>query len=92
LEALDRPFGALNEIKRTLKRVGVLGVACVEYGGLILAAPHESFKHCQSPKAMKDELATACGCVEVLSLRIKYMLHVVQHLVKVSTGCGIYGN
>jgi ubiquinone/menaquinone biosynthesis C-methylase UbiE len=41
LEALDRPLEALKEIKRTLKPGGVLGVASVEYGGLILAGPHE---------------------------------------------------
>jgi hypothetical protein len=31
----------LIEIKRTLKPGAVLGVACVEYGGLILAGPNE---------------------------------------------------
>jgi SAM-dependent methyltransferase len=41
LEMLDRPLEALAEIKRTLKPGGVLGVACVEYGGLILAGPSE---------------------------------------------------
>jgi ubiquinone/menaquinone biosynthesis C-methylase UbiE len=41
LEALDRPLAALVEIKRTLRPGGVLGVACVEYGGLILAGPNE---------------------------------------------------
>jgi SAM-dependent methyltransferase len=41
LEVLDRPLDGLKEIKRTLKPGGILGAACVEYGGLILAGPHE---------------------------------------------------
>lgn len=42
LETLDRPLDGLIEIKRILKPGGVLGVSCVEYGGLILAGPsHE---------------------------------------------------
>jgi SAM-dependent methyltransferase len=41
LEAIDRPLDGLQEIRRTLKPGGVVGVACVEYGGLILAGPHE---------------------------------------------------
>ncbi len=42
LETLRRPLEGLKEIKRALKPGGVLGVACVEYGGLILAGPNES--------------------------------------------------
>jgi ubiquinone/menaquinone biosynthesis C-methylase UbiE len=41
LETLERPLDGLKEIKRTLKPGGVLGVACVEYGGLILTGPNE---------------------------------------------------
>jgi SAM-dependent methyltransferase len=41
VEALDRPLAGFQEIKRTLKPGGVLGVASVEYGGLILAGPNE---------------------------------------------------
>jgi SAM-dependent methyltransferase len=40
LEALDRPADALQEMKRVLRRGGVVAVASVEYGGLILAGPH----------------------------------------------------
>jgi ubiquinone/menaquinone biosynthesis C-methylase UbiE len=41
LETLDDPLKALLEIKRTLKPGGVIGVSCVEYGGLVLAGPEE---------------------------------------------------
>ena len=41
LETLDRPLDGLIEIKRTLKPGAVLGVACVEYGGLIVAGPND---------------------------------------------------
>lgn len=40
LETLDDPLDGLLEIKRVLKPGAVLGVACVEYGGLILAGPN----------------------------------------------------
>jgi ubiquinone/menaquinone biosynthesis C-methylase UbiE len=41
LEALEHPLDGLVEIKRILKRGAVLGVASVDYGGLILAGPHD---------------------------------------------------
>jgi ubiquinone/menaquinone biosynthesis C-methylase UbiE len=41
LETLDRPLDGLSEIKRILRPGGVLGVACVEYGGLILSGPSQ---------------------------------------------------
>jgi ubiquinone/menaquinone biosynthesis C-methylase UbiE len=41
LETLAHPLDGLTEIKRTLKPGGIVAVACVEYGGLILAGPGE---------------------------------------------------
>lgn len=41
LETLEQPLDALTEIKRTLKPGGIVGVACVEYGGVIIAGPGE---------------------------------------------------
>jgi ubiquinone/menaquinone biosynthesis C-methylase UbiE len=41
LETFRSPPDALFEIRRALKPGGVVGVACVEYGGLILAGPEE---------------------------------------------------
>ena len=39
LEALERPLDALEEMARILRPGGVVGVAAVEYGGLVLAGP-----------------------------------------------------
>jgi ubiquinone/menaquinone biosynthesis C-methylase UbiE len=40
LEALAHPLSALAEMRRILRAGGVVGVASVEYGGLILGGPH----------------------------------------------------
>lgn len=39
LEALDRPGDALVEMRRILKPAGMVAVASVDYGGLLLAGP-----------------------------------------------------
>ena len=39
LEQLDRPMEALVELRRVLRPGGVVAVACVEYGGLVLGGP-----------------------------------------------------
>jgi SAM-dependent methyltransferase len=41
LETLDRPLAGVGEIRRVVKPGGVVGVACVEYGGLILTGPND---------------------------------------------------
>src|SRR3954467_2918535 len=41
LTALDRPADAVAEMRRVLAWGGIVAVASVEYGGLILAGPHE---------------------------------------------------
>jgi SAM-dependent methyltransferase len=45
VETLERPVEALHEIHRTLKPGAVVGVASVEYGGLILGGPQEPALH-----------------------------------------------
>ena len=59
LETLDRPLDGLIEIKRILKPGGVLGVACVEYGGLILdraepRAPETVLRHPRTSVAARE--------------------------------------
>jgi len=42
LEAVERPGDVLAEMRRVAKPGGLVAVASVEYGGLILGGPHES--------------------------------------------------
>jgi ubiquinone/menaquinone biosynthesis C-methylase UbiE len=42
LEAVERPADVLDEMRRVLKPGGLVAVASVDYGGIILAGPHES--------------------------------------------------
>ncbi|MEM7125578.1 MAG: methyltransferase domain-containing protein [Chloroflexota bacterium] len=42
IEAVNEPIQALQEIRRVLKPDGLIGVACVEYEGVLLAGPQES--------------------------------------------------
>lgn len=45
LETLDDPVGALKEIRRVMKPGGVIGVASVEYDGLLLSGPGKAVLH-----------------------------------------------
>ena len=46
LEVLEHPKDALTEIKRTMKPNGIIGVASVEYGGIILAGENTGSLKC----------------------------------------------
>jgi SAM-dependent methyltransferase len=42
LEAVERPSDVVDEMRRVVKPGGLVAVASVDYGGLILTGPHES--------------------------------------------------
>lgn len=72
LEALEQPMSALAEMRRILRRGGVVGVACVEYDGLILAGPHEELV--QRFYAIREQLWIRDGADPYLGRHLRSLL------------------
>ena len=72
LEALEHPVRALAEMRRVLRSGGVVGVASVEYGGLILAGPHEDLL--RRFYAIREQLWIREGADPYLGRRLRSLL------------------
>ncbi len=72
LEALEHPLQALAEMRRVLRPGGVVAVASVEYGGLILAGPHEDLL--RRFYAIREHLWIRDGADPYLGRRLRGLL------------------
>jgi ubiquinone/menaquinone biosynthesis C-methylase UbiE len=72
LEALEHPLRALAEMRRILRPGGLVAVASVEYGGLILAGPHEDLL--RRFYAIREQLWIRDGADPYLGRRLRGLL------------------
>jgi len=90
LEALDRPGDAVDELRRVLKPGGIVAVASVEYGGLVLAGPDEPLL--RRFYEIRERLWLAEGADPYLGRELRGLL--LTHgfaRVEASTTCISYG-